>query len=366
MDVEEALFASNGELIWFLDVRREKAASRQISNFHTGPALQELFGFDPKPSYDWLLDTPPEIITRLRDYQRRCNLATESAIIRGLRELLVAMATGTGKTFLTVAQIYRLLESKLVRRALFLVDRKALAAQAVREFNAFATPHGNKFTKEYEVYSQRFQKEDFGDDAPFDPKVLPNEYLTDPKPSQTFVYISTIQRMARNLFGAEGCFLQSASDPDVEEDADRLDIPIHAFDLIIADECHRGYTAQEMSVWRATINHFDAIKIGLTATPAAHTTAVFGSPVFRYTVEQAILDGYLVDYEPVAIKSNVRMNGVFLKEGETIERTDTDTGQMTLDQLEDERAFDSGDVEWRITAPDSNRKIIEEVAKHAY
>jgi type I restriction enzyme R subunit len=360
------LFASNGELIWFLDVRREKAASRQISNFHTGPALQELFGFNVKPSYDWLLDTPPEIIKRLRDYQRRCNLATESAIIRGLRELLVAMATGTGKTFLTVAQIYRLLESKLVRRALFLVDRKALAAQAIREFNAFATPHGNKFTKEYEVYSQRFQKEDFGDDAPFDPKVLPNEYLTEPKPSQTFVYISTIQRMARNLFGAEGCFPQSASDADLEEDADRLDIPIHAFDLIIADECHRGYTAQEMSVWRATINHFDAIKIGLTATPAAHTTAVFGSPVFRYTVEQAILDGYLVDYEPVAIKSNVRMNGVFLKEGETIERTDTDTGQMKLDQLEDERAFDSGDVEWHITAPDSNRKIIEEVAKHAY
>jgi type I restriction enzyme R subunit len=94
------------------------------------------------------------------------------------------MATGTGKTFLTVAQIYRLLESKLVRKVLFLVDRKALAAQAVREFNAFNTPKGNKFTQEYEVYSQRFQREDFGDDCPFDPKVLPNEYLTSPKPAR--------------------------------------------------------------------------------------------------------------------------------------------------------------------------------------
>ena len=72
-----------------------------------------------------------------------------------------------------------------------------------------------------------------------------------------------------------------------------------------------------MSVWRNTLNHFDAIKIGLTATPAAHTVALFGAPVFRYSVEQAILDGYLVDYEPVAIKSDVRMNGVFLNEGET-------------------------------------------------
>lgn len=360
------LYATNGEIIWFLDVRRDKAASRILANFHTAPALEALFAFDPAPAFDWLLDTPPDYIIRLREYQRRCIIATEQAIMAGRREVLLALATGTGKTFLTVAQIYRLLESGLVRRILFLVDRKALAAQAVREFNAFTTPKGNKFSQEYEVYSQRFQKEDFGDDDPFDPKVLPNEYLTASRPSHTFVYVSTIQRMARNLFGAEGCFAQSAGDAEVEADADALDIPIHAFDLIIADECHRGYTAREMSVWRDTLNHFDAIKIGLTATPAAHTTALFGAPVFRYTVEQAILDGFLVDYEPVAIKSQVRMNGVFLNEGETIERVDTDTGQKALDQLEDERAYDAASVERDITAPDSNRKIIEEVAKYAY
>jgi type I restriction enzyme R subunit len=325
------LYATNGEIIWYLDARQEKRVSRPISNFHTASAMEALFAFDQKPAHDWLLDTPPERITRLRPYQVGAITATEAAIRSGRRELLVAMATGTGKTFLTVAQIYRLLESKLARRILFLVDRKALAAQAVREFNAFNTPQGNKFANEYEIYSQKFQKEDFGEDEPFDPKVLPNEYLTAPKPSHTFVYVSTIQRMARNLFGAEGCFVQTGGDTEAEVDADKLDIPIHAFDIIIADECHRGYTAQEMSVWRETINHFDAIKIGLTATPAAHTTALFGPPVFRYTVEQGILDGYLVDYEPVAIKSEVRMNGVFLKEGETVERVDTDTGQKALD-----------------------------------
>lgn len=360
------LYATNGEIIWHLDVRPEKRVSRPVRGFHTAPALEALFAFNPKPAHDWLLDTPPDIISRLRDYQRRCLIATEQAIIAGRRELLLAMATGTGKTFLTVAQIYRLLESKFARRILFLVDRKALAAQAVREFNAFNTPQGNKFANEYEVYSQKFQREDFGEEDPFDPKVLPNEYLTAPKSTHTFVYVSTIQRMARNLFGAEGCFAQSGGDSETEADADKLDIPIHAFDVIIADECHRGYTAQEMSIWRETINHFDAIKIGLTATPAAHTTALFGPPVFRYTVEQAILDGFLVDYEPVAIKSEVRMNGVFLKEGETVERMDTDTGQKALDQLEDERAYDAASVDRDITAPDSNRKIIEEVAKYAY
>jgi len=360
------LYATNGEIIWHLDARGDRPVSRRISNFHTAPALQERFGFDAKPAQDWLLDTPPERIPRLRPYQVSAITATESAIRSGRREILLAMATGTGKTFLTVAQIYRLLESKQFRRILFLVDRKALAAQAVRTFNAFDTPQGNKLTQEYEVYSQRFQKEDLGDDEPFDPKVLPNEYLTDPKATHTFVYVSTIQRMAGNLFGRENTFAQSGGDPDLEEDTDKLEIPIHAFDLIIADECHRGYTMQETSLWRDTISHFDAVKIGLTATPAPHTVALFGPPVFRYDVEQAILDGFLVDYEAVAIKSDVRMNGAFLKEGEEVGLIDTITGQEHRDELEDERAFAAEEIEQRITAPDSNRKIIQEVAEYAY
>jgi type I restriction enzyme R subunit len=360
------LYASNGEIIWHLDARSEKPVSRPIANFHTASALMEKFSTSAAPSRNWLLDTPPEKITRLRPYQVASIVATERAIIAGQRELLIAMATGTGKTFLTVAQIYRLLESKQFRRILFLVDRKALAAQAVRTFNAFDTPQGNKLTQEYEIYSQRFQREDFGDDEPFDPKVLPNEYLTDPKPTHTFVYVSTIQRMARNLFGAETSFPQSGGDPDIEADADKLDIPIHAFDLIIADECHRGYTLQETNLWRDTIGHFDAVKIGLTATPAPHTTALFGHPVFRYDVEQAILEGFLVDYEAVTIKSDVRMNGVFLKEGEEVGLIDPVSGKEHRDALEDERSFVSEEIEKRITAPQSNRKIIEEIGQYAY
>jgi type I restriction enzyme, R subunit len=206
------LYASNGTLTWHLDTRPAKLVSRQISDFHTPEALEERFTKDTSAGTSCLLDTPPEQMTRLRPYQRDCILAIEQAIIGGKRDMMVAMATGTGKTFLTVAQVYRLLESKLVRRILFLVDRRALAAQAVRELNAFNTPKGNKFTQEYEVYSQRFQREDLGDEARFDPKVLPNGYLTNPKATHTFVYVATIQRMARNLFGAEGSFGQFGGD----------------------------------------------------------------------------------------------------------------------------------------------------------
>jgi type I restriction enzyme R subunit len=71
------------------------------------------------------------------------------------------------------------------------------------------------------------------DGSSFDPRVLPEEYLTNPREAHTFIYVSTIQRMAINLLGkdADGGF-------EYDTEADRLDIPINAFDVIIADECH--------------------------------------------------------------------------------------------------------------------------------
>jgi type I restriction enzyme R subunit len=332
----------------------------------TPDALEEFFVSNRTAGYEWFGSNPINNIDRLRYYQRNAIEATESAIAKGKRAMLIAMATGTGKTFMTVAQIYRLLESKAAKRILFLVDRRALAAQTIREFASFNTPKGNKFNQEYEVYHQQFQKEDFDDDKPFDPKLLPNSYLTSPQLSHTFVYVSTIQRMTINLFGWENAFPQEGSDPDYEEDTGKLDIPIHAFDVIIADECHRGYTAKETAVWRDVLEYFDAMKIGLTATPAPHSLSVFKDVIYRYTTEQAIQDGYLVDYEAVRIKSDVRIKGVFLKPGEHVGIIDTETGEEIYDELEDEREFPTEDVEKKITAPESNRKIIKEIAKYAY
>ena len=356
------LYATNGESVFFLDVREHDNLSREISTFHTPSALSEFF--DQGQRTLGKVADPPRF-ARIRPYQEKAIQAIEKGIRAGKRNMLVAMATGTGKTFLTVAQIYRLLQLGLARRILFLVDRRALAAQAVREFAAFTTPRGNKFDQEYEVYSQRFQKEDLEDEEEkFDPKVLPNKYLTNPQPNHAFVYVSTIQRMTINLFGAENAYAQDDGDPDYEPDVEKLDIPNHAFDLIIADECHRGYTASETAIWRKTIDYFDAIRIGLTATPAAHTLSLFREVIFRYSTEQAIEDGYLVDYDSVKIKSGVLMNGAFLHEGEEVTLVDAKTGQKSFDELEDERQFAAEDVERTITVPDTNRKIIKELARY--
>jgi type I restriction enzyme R subunit len=356
------LYSTNGEVLWFHDIRHPLNCSRRIAGFHTPSALAEMLARDLEQACRWF-DAHANNHPRLRPYQIEANAAIEEAIANRRRVMLVAMATGTGKTFTMVNQTYRLMESKVGKRILFLVDRRALAAQAVRAFASFEPEPNKKFDKIHEVYSQRFAREDFGDEERFDPKVLPAAYLTNPQAKHDFVYVCTIQRMAINLFGRSAVW--SGEGDDIDDDAEQLTIPHHAFDIVIADECHRGYTNAEVSLWRDTLEHFDAVKIGLTATPASHTKAYFRDVVYRYEYARAVREGFLVDYDAVKIKSNVRMEGVFLKEGELVGMVDPESGSETLDQLEDEREFETTEVERTVTSPDSNRKILEEVKKYA-
>jgi type I restriction enzyme R subunit len=79
------------------------------------------------------------------------------------------------------------------------------------------------------------------------------------------------------------------------------------------DEAHRGYTldqemtegelqvrdqAQYLSTYRRVLDYFDAVKIGLTATPAKHTSDIFGRPVYTYSYREAVADDWLIDHEP--------------------------------------------------------------------
>jgi type I restriction enzyme R subunit len=360
------LYSSNGEVIWYQDVRNPLECSRKVADYPTPAALEERLARDFEGDFQKLQALPNDH-ERLRHYQKAANAAVEHAIGERKRQMLVAMATGCGKTFTTVNQAYRLMKSGVARRVLFLVDRRSLAAQAVRAFASFEPVPGLKFNQIYEVFSQRFRKEDFDDpdstEAKFDPSVLPNSYLTNPNAGHAFVYVCTIQRMAINLLGRNAMF--EDGDDERDDDTDKMDIPVHAFDCIIADECHRGYTSHELSTWRNVLDYFDAVKIGLTATPAAHTAAYFKDIVYRYELSTAIEEGHLVDYDVAAIRSNIRMTGLFLKEGEQVGLIDTESGSEKLDLLEDERAYDTTDIERKATAPDSNRKVLEELKKYA-
>lgn len=113
-------------------------------------------------------------------------------------------------------------------------------------------------------------------------------------------------------------------------------VPVGRYDCIIVDEAHRGYVldseqtegeeqfrnAQDyISSYRRIIDHFDAVKIALTATPALHTREIFGDPIYRYTYRQAVIDGYLNDQEPpIKIVTKLSANGVHFAKGEQVER----------------------------------------------
>ena len=363
------VFSTNGEIFWFRDLRDSRSRSRQVATFHPPQALRELLSLDEGKAREWLEQNDAlleEDNPLLYQFQKEAVRAIEQSLRSGKRRMLVAMATGTGKTILSAGLLYRLMKSGFARRVLFLVDRRALAAQAVGKFSAFEPEPALKFDKLYEVYSQKFRREDMPEEYKFDPNVLPPQYMTNPQPEHTFVYICTIQRMRINLFGREGMFSESLYESEVEEDAGKIEnIPIHAFDVIVADECHRGYTSTEEGKWREVLDHFDAIKIGLTATPAAHTTSYFKEIVYRYDYDRAIREGFLVDYDAVKINSGITMKGLFLKEGEEVGLIDTETGKESYDVLEDEREYDAGDIEQKVTAPDRNRKIVKEFAKYA-
>jgi type I restriction enzyme R subunit len=355
------LYSTNGEQIRFEDVRSPRNRSRVVEAFHTPAALKEWLQRDFDAELVKLVTISQNPM--MWDFQKEASVEIEKAIGEGKRKMLVTMATGTGKTLVMVNEIYRLMKSGVARRVLFLVDRRALAAQAVRAFASFEAEPGMKFDRLYQVYSQRFQTTDFDEDEKFDPNVMPNSLLTDPKLGDCFVYVSTIQRMSINLFGHEAG-IRFAEGDSGDEDAGKLDIPIHAFDLIVADECHRGYSAKELSVWRNTLNWFDAIKVGLTATPAQHTMAYFENMPYVYPYGRAVREGHLVDYDVVRVRSDVRMNGVFLQEGEQVDQVDTQTGNRLLDVLEDERTYDASRVERDITAPDCNRKVLMELKRY--
>jgi type I restriction enzyme R subunit len=231
------LYSTNGEVIWYHDIRHNLDRSHTVVAFHTPEALEEKLSRDFNAACETLLATPNDH-PRLRPYQIEANLAIEKALADRKRQMLVAMATGTGKTFTMVNEVYRLMKAGVAKRILFLVDRRVLAAQAILAFASFEPEPGLKFDRIYELYSQRFHRDDFDEDEKFDPKVLPNSYLTNPQSGHAFVYVSTIQRMTINLFGHNAVF--AAREEEQDDEAQVLDIPINAFDLIIADECHRG------------------------------------------------------------------------------------------------------------------------------
>ena len=278
----------------------------------------------------------------LRDYQIKAIDKATEAIVDGKRTALLAMATGTGKTRTVLGLIYKMLESKRFRRILFLVDRVSLGEQAMDTFKDVKLKELLTLDKIYEI------------------KAIDDNIIN----LETKVSISTVQGLLKRTILAE--------EPDLMPGA---------FDLIIVDEAHRGYildremTEEEilydnqddyMSKYKQVIEYFDAVKVALTATPALHTTEIFGEPVYTYSYREAVIDGWLVDHDPpYLINTDFIENDAQFKKGETLAQYDPNTNELLNGAvLDDEMDFDVSEFNRKIVLPDHTRKVLEEVSTY--
>ncbi|HVJ90816.1 MAG TPA: type I restriction-modification system endonuclease, partial [Labilithrix sp.] len=346
------LFATNGRPyleqikeksgIWFRDARRDVNDKKPLQGWYSPEGLDALLKQDIDAAHEKLRGEPTGYLG-LREYQIRAIQSVESAIASGKRTSLVAMATGTGKTKTAIGLVYRLLKAKRFRRVLFLVDRSALGEQTG---NAF------KETKleNLQAFHQIFDMKELGDLAP---------------ERDTKLHIATVQSLVRRVL--------SATDPaDVP--------PVDQYDCLVIDECHRGYTLDRelsevelgfrdfedyISKYRRVLDHFDAVKIGLTATPALHTTEIFGEPTFRYSYREAVIDGMLVDHEPpIRIVTELAQKGIQWAKGEDVKVYDPGKVQLDLIHLEDEVKIEIEGFNRAVITENFNRAVCEELASH--
>ena len=154
--------------------------------------------------------------------------------------------------------------------------------------------------------------------------------------------------------------------------------PVDQYDCIVVDECHRGYLLDRelsdtelsfrgfddyVSKYRRVLDYFDAVKIGLTATPALHTTQIFGAPIFTYGYREAVIDGYLIDHEPpVQINTNFRGRHR-VGEGRAGSRSEEYRPKIELFTAPDEIRIDVEEFNRKVITESFNRVVCEYLAR---
>lgn len=334
--------------IWFQDLRKDSNIPLALQGWYSPEDLlakykQNVDEADQKLynlPYDFLRD--PDGLN-FRYYQLEAVEAVEKAVINGAKHILLAMATGTGKTRTILGMVYRFLKTNRFRRILFLVDRTALGEQAQDVFNDVKLEDLQPLNKIYSI------------------NTLDDIDLA----SETRIQVATVQGMAARIMSDDKERIPSAGD----------------FDCIIIDEAHRGYTLDRelseaellfrdqndfISKYKKVIEYFDAVRIGLTATPALHTTQIFGNPVYSYSYRDAVIDGYLVDYDaPHIIKTELNQHGIHHEKGESLARYNPVTKELlNPEELEDELDFDVEEFNKNVLAPSFNEVTLAEIAKH--
>lgn len=249
-----------------------------------------------------------------RYYQRIAINRTLDAIARGKDRILLVMATGTGKTYTAFQIVYRLLQSGMKRKILYLADRNILVDQSIQQ-----------------------------DFAPLEKVIHKINFAKDDRRTITSheVYFSLYQQLV--------------GDDDQEHFSELFNPDF--FDLIIVDECHRG-SAKEESRWRRILEYFSsATQIGMTATPKEtkyiSNTSYFGDPIYTYSLKEGIDDGFLAPFKVIDITTDIGdgwrpRKGQLDKFGNPIE----------------DRIYNNSDYDYSIVIEDRIQQVASEITKY--
>ena len=249
-----------------------------------------------------------------RYYQRIAINRTLDAIARGQDRILLVMATGTGKTYTAFQIVYRLLQSGMKRKILYLADRNILVDQSIQQ-----------------------------DFAPLEKVIHKINVAKDDKSTITSheVYFSLYQQLVGD---------------DDQEHFSELFSP-DFFDLIIVDECHRG-SAKEESRWRRILEYFtSATQIGMTATPKEtkyiSNISYFGDPIYTYSLKEGIEDGFLAPFKVINITTDI---------GDGWRPRD---GQLDkYGNLIEDRIYTNSDYDYNIVIEDRIQQVASEITRY--
>lgn len=253
-----------------------------------------------------------------RYYQTIAINRTIDAIAKGQKRLLLVMATGTGKTYTAFQIVYKLLQSKKVKKVLYLADRNVLVDQTLaQDFIPLAkVAHKVNFNKDDKKRYGSYQ-----------------------------VFFSLYQQLTERG-EEEGTLdkIKSAFPPDY-------------FDFVIVDECHRG-SARENSNWRAVLEYFSpAIQLGMTATPKetndVSNSNYFGKPIYSYSLRQGIEDGFLAPFKVIKVTLNIADGW----------RPLPDQRDINGEEIED-RTYNNKDYDYNIVIQDRIDQVASQITEY--
>ena len=249
-----------------------------------------------------------------RYYQRIAINRTVDAIARGQQRILLVMATGTGKTYTAFQIVYRMLQSGMKRKILYLADRNILVDQSIQQ-----------------------------DFAPLEKVTHKINVAKDDKSTITSheVYFSLYQQLVGD---------------DDQEHFSELFTP-DFFDLIIVDECHRG-SAKEESRWRRILEYFQsATQIGMTATPKEtkyiSNLSYFREPIYTYSLKEGIEDGFLAPFKVINIMTDIG-EGWRPRKGQR---------DINGEEIPD-RIYTNSDYDYNIIIEDRIQQVAQEITKY--